>query len=122
MKAIRTVCLNGLIIPARIGVHDFERETLADFQFDIKLTMAFQPKTEPVELEETVDYSEVLDIIKKQTLEPEFLMETVLNRIALKIFEQFPEVMKTEIHLQKLNPPLDAVLRSSSVKLLVCRE
>ena len=122
MKAKRTVCLNRLIIQARIGVHDFERAREADFQCDIALTMHADVKFEPVELSETMDYSELLSIIQEQTREPEFLLETVLNRIALQVFQRFPQTIHAKIHLQKLNPPLDANLHSSSVELILERE
>lgn len=119
MKAERTVALNGLRIQARIGIHEFEREMDVPFQMDISLSMACELKEEAVLLKESIDYEVLLLLVQEEMKKPEFLLESVVNRIALRAKEIFPDTLSMSIHLQKKNPPLNAEVDSSSVKLTI---
>lgn len=117
MQVIRTVAINGLLINARIGVYDFERLEAGLFQIDASISMQAEVKSEAVQLEESMDYEILLRIIQEQMGEVEFLLETVANRIVLQVKDTFPEAISMMLHIQKKNPPLQAEMDSSSVKL-----
>jgi len=119
MKALRTVSLNGLEMQARIGVYEYEREEARLFLVDISLEMPAEVKAEAVELKETLDYEKLLFIIQSVMKEPEWLLETVANRIVMAAQKEFPDATAMSIHILKKNPPLKAKVDSSSVKLFI---
>ncbi|MHB1279202.1 MAG: dihydroneopterin aldolase [Bacteroidia bacterium] len=120
MNAQRTVALNALHVTARIGVYEFERMEERPFIIDAALTMPCDIVADPVRLDESVDYEAMLALVLDELKTPEFLMESVANRLALRMKETFPVATGFFIHIQKINPPLKAEVGSSSVKLEVC--
>ncbi|MBI1221731.1 MAG: hypothetical protein GC180_03920 [Bacteroidetes bacterium] len=119
MQAIRTVAINGLLLNARIGLYDYERINAGLFCVDAELSMVTEIKQEAVALEESMDYEVLLKIIQEEMSKAELLMESTANRIVLRVRDAFSSAISMMVHIQKKNPPLDAEMDSSSVKLEV---
>jgi dihydroneopterin aldolase len=118
MKQVkRTVAINGLIIKAFHGLHAFEREEGNLFRLDIRVSQKVPLSSGEVRLEETLDYEQLLFISQEQMKKTTPLLETVAGRILSEILSRYAQVGEAEVSIQKLAPPLQAEVESSSVSL-----
>ncbi|MEJ7681679.1 MAG: dihydroneopterin aldolase [Segetibacter sp.] len=57
-------------------------------------------------IEETLDYTALLNIIKERMQKPVHLLETLATEIASEIIAKFSIVTDVEISVSKLHPPI----------------
>ena len=91
---------------ARVGVLDEERKLGQLFSLDIFLWNDFVNCTVNDDIEKTVDYSKLVQILKDQSKEIYcFTIEKYSNEI-LEIIDQEFKLSKIKIILTKCNPPI----------------
>ncbi len=91
---------------ARVGVLDEERELGQLFILDIFLWTDFEKCTLNDDLEKTIDYSKLVQILKDQSKKIYcFTIEKYSNEI-LEIINQEFKLSKVKIILTKCNPPI----------------
>ena len=91
---------------ARVGVLDEERELGQLFILDIFLWTDFKKCTENDDIEKTIDYSKLVQILKVQSKKIYcFTIEKYSNAI-LEIIDQEFKLSKIKITLTKFNPPI----------------
>ena len=91
---------------ARVGVLDEERELGQLFSLDIFLWTDFEKCTVNDDIEKTVDYSKLVQILKDQSKKIYcFTIEKYSNSI-LEIINQEFKLSKIKIILTKCNPPI----------------
>ena len=80
--------LRGLEVAGRHGVDDWERETEQPFVYDVELEL---PEPERDEIDETVDYREVVALVRKLSDGRQFqLLESMAAALADALLERFP--------------------------------
>jgi dihydroneopterin aldolase len=69
---------------------------------------------------DTLNYAELLEIVKGEMAKPSKLLEHVAGRIGEAVFRQFPQTEAIELTVTKLNPPMgvDSAGASVSVHLI----
>lgn len=109
--------LKGMRFYAYHGV--FEQETILGNQFEVNLRMEVDLSTacETDQLEDTVSYAEIYDLIKLEMMIPSKLLEHVAWRIHRKIKERFPQITQIEVRLSKKNPPVEGEVESAEIIL-----
>ncbi|TNE79901.1 MAG: dihydroneopterin aldolase [Bacteroidetes bacterium] len=117
MKATRRIALNQLELYGYHGVYEHERREGGTYLIDIWVDQAFELNRDEVNLNDTLDYEKLYAIAAAEMDQPEKLIETVANRILLNVKDEFPGALSGGIQLQKLNPPMDAEIGSSSVRI-----
>ena len=91
---------------ARVGVLDEERELGQRFTLDIFLWTNFEKCTVNDDIEKTIDYSKLVQILKDQSKKIYcFTIEKYSNEI-LEIINQEFKLSKVKIILTKCNPPI----------------
>ena len=91
---------------ARVGVLDEERELGQLFILDIFLWTDFEKCTVNDDIKKTIDYSELVDILKDHSQNIYcFTIEKYSNEI-LKIIDMEFKLSKVKIILSKCNPPI----------------
>ena len=98
--------LRDIHIYAHHGVMPQEREVGAWFTIDIVLNINNFTCTENDNIEGTVSYADVYEIICKEMKEPSNLLEHVCKRISDSIYRAFAQVQEIEITLCKDTPPM----------------
>lgn len=99
------ISLSGLLFHAFHGLYEEEKKLGGDFE--VNLSVSFHPVEFPViQLQETIDYSRLYDIVKEVMATPKPLIETVLISMAAKIFDTFSIAEETNISITKINPPV----------------
>jgi dihydroneopterin aldolase len=98
--------LRDIHIYAHHGVMQQEREVGAWFTIDIILNINDFACAESDDIEGTVSYADVYEIICKEMKEPSNLLEHVCKRISDSIYQAFTQVQGIEITLCKDTPPM----------------
>ena len=100
--------MEGIKFYAFHGVIPQENVVGANFYVDLKLKTNFTNATQTDELEGTVSYADIYNSVKEVMETPSKLLEHVCQRIALRIFGDFPTIEAIDIRLNKENPPMGA--------------
>ncbi len=67
-------------------------------------------------LDHTLNYQIVYNLVKNEMEIPSKLIEHVSNRIIERVFDSFKQIKKIEIELSKLNPPLGAKVEKVTIE------
>ena len=98
------------------GVMEEERIIGGTFLADI----SYDLETDAVEtdnIEDTISYAEVFDIVKAEMQKPSNLIEHVAGRIMKVVKSKFPQMDNTTVKISKLNPPVNGEAGKASVSI-----
>ena len=91
--------LRGLELAGRHGVLEWERETEQRFLYDIELEL---PEPPADELEGTVDYREVVALVRELSDERHYqLLESLAGAVAEALLEHFKQVERVSVRVRK---------------------
>lgn len=100
-----TIRLNDLRFYGYHGV--YEEENITGGDFDVNVVVSFEPVKIPVKhMEETIDYTQLYELIKRRMNKQTRLIETLTTEIVQEIFDTFSMVNEVEVTVVKLNPPI----------------
>ena len=106
MKLETFLKIENIKLWARVGVLDEERQLGQLFSLDIFLWTDFDKSTANDDIKKTIDYSELIEILKDQSKKICcFTIEKYSNAI-LEIINQEFKLSKIKIILTKCNPPI----------------
>jgi len=107
--------LAGLEIPGRHGVDDWERETEQPFLYDVELELP-EPKSD--ELDETVDYREVVALVREVSGGRQFqLLESIAAAVADTLLARFPAVsVRVRVRKPEVEPGAPVEFAAASVR------
>lgn len=109
--------LQGIKLYAYHGVDPQETAVGAYFTIDLKLKTDFSRAAYTDELTGTVSYADIFQSVKDEMRIPSKLLEHVCQRIAQRIFHDFPTIEAIDIKLYKENPPMGAQAKSVGVEM-----
>jgi len=108
--------LTNILFRANHGLYPGEKEIGGTFEVNAWVSYSTNSKIIR-DLDETIDYSKVFELIKKEMDEPEGLMETVITKIAHTILERFQSAEEVYVRIAKVNPPLPIYSGSAGVSI-----
>jgi 7,8-dihydroneopterin aldolase/epimerase/oxygenase len=115
MSDLLTISLSNVRFRAFHGVHPEERKKGNDFV--VNMQVHYIPKSETIiSLDDTIDYAILFEIINTTMQNPVDLLETIAQTIANNVHQQFPQVKKVTVAVEKLNPPIDKFSGTVGVK------
>ena len=89
--------MKGIQLYAFHGVDPQENQVGAYFYIDLKLKTDFTRAAVTDELEGTVSYADVYERVKEEMKIPSKLLEHVCQRIACRLFADFPGIEEIDI-------------------------
>ena len=112
------ILLENIVFYANHGV--FLQENLVGNEYVVNLKMKLDLGKAGMtdNLDDTVSYADVYNIIKKEMEVPSKLLEHVAKRMILSIKGRFPQIDEIEVKLSKRNPPIGGQLDYASVVLI----
>lgn len=114
--------LKGLRFYAYHGVLEQERKVGGDYTVDLQLRLSeADAAVFGDDLDGTVNYAEVYDLVRHEMAVPSALLEHVAGRILAAIFDRFPKVAAATVNLRKVNPPMGASCDGCAVVLTADR-
>ena len=99
------------------GVLPQENLVGAYYYVDLKLKTDFTHAAETDEQEGTVSYADIFTVVQEEMAIPSKLLENVCQRIASRIFQDFPTIETIDIRLFKENPPMGACAQRIGVEV-----
>lgn len=109
--------LTGMKFHAFHGVLSQEKKVGNTFIVDLTMYTDLQKAILTDELSDTINYSLVYEIVKKEMEIPSDLLEHIAGRITKKLKESFINIEKIEVSVTKLNPPIGGEIESASVTI-----
>lgn len=99
------------------GVGEQEKKVGNNFIVNLVLTAPLEKATLSDDLNDTINYAQIYEIVKQEMTIPSRLLEHAAGRIVKALRERFPQISAIEIKLSKLNPPFGGDLESASIIL-----
>ena len=99
------------------GCFEEEQKIGTWFNVDLSLEVDTSKAEKSDNLEDTVNYQSVYQVVKEQMMIPSHLLENVARRILDAIGKNFPAVSYAWVKVKKMNPPLGGVMESVSVEI-----
>ena len=116
-----TIRLHTIRLYAYHGCLPEERLIGSDYIVDLEVTGDLEKAAVSDELEDTIDYVKLHQIVRDEMGIPSKLLEHVAGRIVDQILEEFPEIHSVGVKVAKCNPPIMGDVKSVSVALEVKR-
>ncbi len=99
------------------GCLDFEKRDGNTFLVSVEMELDTQSAGKTDRLEDTLNYQEVYDVVKREMEIPSNLIEHVAHRIYDSLVVNFPEIKSLKVKLSKLNPPLGGKVDCVSIEI-----
>ncbi len=116
MKELK-IALRNLRFMARHGVMAQERTVGNEFEVDVEISYPFSDSIFSDNLENTVNYAEMHEIVSEEMKTPRNLLETVVAVIMRRIIARWPSVTSGTIKIRKSTPPIEGTTGSAEVTL-----
>jgi len=97
------------------GVLEQERKAGNNYVVNIHLNADLSLACESDNVEDTINYALVYDIVEKEMKKPSYLLEHVAMRIFKSIKSTFPQILSIEVRLAKSNPPVRGEIKCAEV-------
>jgi len=110
--------LKGLSFYGYHGLFPEENKLGQRFAVDVELALSLQKAGLTDEMQDSVDYGMVHDIVKDIVEgDPKNLIEAVAESIAAELLEKFPTVSRCVVEVIKPNPPIEGHYDAVSVRI-----
>ena len=83
----------------------------------VRVGIAFEKAMQSDDVEDTLNYAELYQLVQREMAIPSKLLEHVAGRIVKAIVKAFPDVTSIDLKLTKLNPPMGADCAGASVEI-----
>ena len=110
-----TIEINDVRLYAFHGVLEQERQVGGEYSVSICADYNIEQATQSDNVNDTLNYALLLDIIKREMAIPSNLLEHVAGRIGKEVFKDFPEAERVMVRITKVNPPLGVRCAGASV-------
>jgi dihydroneopterin aldolase len=113
------ISLHGAAFFAYHGFYPEEKKIGSHFVVDIDVEFTTTADLNDDNLENTVNYERLYEIVSGEMKVTRKLIETVAQAIINQIKEQYPFIDRVQVKLKKVNPLIGAKTQYSSVTLAI---
>lgn len=110
-----TICLNNIEVYAYHGVFEVEQKVGQWYTINLEIDVDFSEAALNDDLNGTIDYSQLNNLIREEMAIKSKLIEHVANRIANRILDAFPDIESGTLSVAKQNPPVQGEMESVEV-------
>lgn len=115
MSNLMTIELKKLQFFAFHGLYEEEKKT--GNEFEVNLFVDYIPNTVIItDMSATINYAELFELVKTEMQKPRGLLETLAMEIVELIHSLYPQIVKAEISITKLHPPIATFTGSVGVQ------
>jgi dihydroneopterin aldolase len=112
-----TINVNNIRVYAHHGCLPEETLVGSWYRVDICVTTNFDKATISDELDDTLDYVNINNIVKEQMASPSKLIEHVGQRIMNELKKRLSVWFSLSVHITKYNPPINGDVESVSIEI-----
>ena len=117
MEKLGIIELDGMEFKAYHGCLEQEKIRGNSFTVDFHGELDLSAAAESDNLNDTLNYGEIYDIVAEEMSIPSELLENVAGRIVKAIEVRYPQFVSFSIRVSKKKPPVDGVAQWSRVTL-----
>ena len=117
MEKIGIIELEGMEFKAYHGCLEQEKVRGNSFTVDFRGELDLSAAVLSDNLNDTLNYAEIYDIVAEEMSIPSELLENVAGRIVHGIEKRFPELISLSVRVSNKRPPVDGVAQWSRVTL-----
>jgi dihydroneopterin aldolase len=99
------------------GIFPQERNAGNTFTVDLRLYVDLNRAAKSDDLNDTINYAAVYDVVKREMSTPSNLIENVAGRIITALKTDFPTIKKVKIRIAKAHPPVNGQIDEAAVVL-----
>ncbi|MBQ9076508.1 MAG: dihydroneopterin aldolase [Muribaculaceae bacterium] len=107
--------VNKLRLQAYHGVLEQERVSGNVFEVTVHLRYSIDNAMQTDNVTSTLDYSEIVEIVKNVMKVPSNLLEHVIGRLKGALIQRYPVIQGGMISIAKLTPPISCEVESVAV-------
>lgn len=111
------ITLEGMEFYAYHGVYPEEQKIGTNYVVDVFIDAQVARAAVSDDLKETINYETIYLICESVMRHPSKLIETVAERIALGIKNNWGFIREMKVRVRKMNPPLGGIVKSASVEV-----
>lgn len=115
------IAINGMRFYAHHGCFEQERSIGTNFIVDMQFTTDTSVAEVSDNIDDTVSYLDVYQVVGREMRIPSNLLEHVARRVGEAVLADFAAVDDVTIKIHKVNPPLGGQMDSVSVELTLSR-
>jgi len=112
-----TIKLNAMKFYAYHGILLQETKVGNYFLVDISYSCPSENACLSDDLNDTISYAAIYDVVKTEMDRPSKLLEHITKRISTALKSAFPDLTYLLISVSKMNPPLGGEVQSASVTI-----
>lgn len=116
-----TIFVNDIQLHAYHGVMQQEQLTGNDYLVSVSAQYPIDKAITTDEVQHTLNYAMVYDIVKEEMGISSKLVEHVAGRIAQHLMKQFADISAVRVRVTKLNPPMGAQCAGAGVEVEMTR-
>ena len=116
-RNIGIIELEGMEFKAYHGCLPHEKVRGNNFTVDFRGELDLSAAAESDNLDDTLNYADIYDIVSEEMSIPSELLENVAGRIVQAIAARFPQVESFSGRISKSRPPVDGTVQWSRVTL-----
>lgn len=109
------ILVEGIKLYAYHGCMEEEGKIGGNYIVDVIMETDFSEAAETDDLTKTIDYVVVYNIVKKQMAIRSMLIEHVGKRIINELKKELQGLIKVDLKITKLNPPMNGNVESVSI-------
>ena len=117
MEKTGIIELEGMEFKAYHGCLEQEKIRGNSFTVDFRGELDLSAAAESDNLNDTLNYADIYEIVADEMSIPSELLENVAGRIVKAIEKRFPELSSFSVRVSKKKPPVDGVAQWSRVTL-----
>ena len=88
------------------------------FYVDVTVSADVGRATETDNLEDTLNYQKIYDIVKQEMAVPSHLLEHIAGRIIRALKAEFSTINRVEVRIRKNNPPLGGKVEYAEIQVI----
>jgi dihydroneopterin aldolase len=112
-----SITIDNVRLYAFHGVMEQERTVGGWFTVSLRVDCDFGRAAQTDCVDDTINYAELLKVVKREMGIPSKLLEHVAGRIAQVVVGEFPQVNSVWVRVVKLNPPMGANCDGAGVEI-----
>lgn len=112
------ILLENIVLYGFHGVFPQETKVGNLFKINVSLTVDLEKSSLSDQLDDTINYGMVYEVIKEEMAVPSKLLEHVAGRIVRRLKKDFNSIESIEIKLSKQNPPVGGQVDFASVIII----
>jgi len=117
-KKYDRILLEGMLFHGYVGVNDFEKKDGQPFQIDLQLFCDQLLAGDTDQLEQTIDYGRVFDLVAATVGQARFdLIERLAGQIAEDVLSAFKLVKAADVTVRKPKAPVSGNFTAMGVRI-----